>query len=444
MSTRAARKAALLEVAAPLRLSELLPGPRYKGPTETPITELKYWNARDERKERRLQRLYMKRKFFPVMDGEPAWKVESMPEEELLHLQWTAALGKEEEQLPLDAEEWLDVMDELDRARKAPERVAASTYVWGVEALAWMGRWREATDLLMEMRRSSIPPPARLYNVALVACADAGQHPMAKFIYSRMQQSQIKPDQKTYEALVCAMCLRAHISTPHDLVDKMRREDLRPSHDTYHYLMHGASAMGEWKRAFQFLTQMSNKGPKPKDVSYSIGMEVMCRHNMLRRALLIRQQMKEKEFVPDAAATVALVAAASRAKNSAALDLAMSDLTSLGIAQTAGVIAPQTALFRHRMAPAPLALHHDAIHAMIVAGEGDAALGHLDVLRQGRGIGGGDGVRLRRSFPPKATSRTYELVAKVAKECGHNNIADAAMDKMRTDEVDPTPYAKYS
>ncbi|EWM23818.1 pentatricopeptide repeat-containing protein chloroplastic, partial [Nannochloropsis gaditana] len=168
-----------------------------------------------------------------------------------------------------------------------------------LEALKTDKEWRQALQVLQEMRRVGLVPNVVNHNTVMDAIAEAGEAGEALALLKQMKVSRVPADKRTYTAAIKAMIKSADVLQGRELFEEMCAAGITPDAVTYTTLMELYGQAGNKEQMEELVQQMSRKRGFPRDVrAFTAVIRAYGRAGLWREALELLGTMKARNVKP--------------------------------------------------------------------------------------------------------------------------------------------------
>ena len=228
----------------------------------------------------------------------------------------------------LRSDEHLDA-SEVERCLKelAPLH-SVKEYSMAITARGRAGQWKEALDLLEDMKFKGHPPNAIAYNVAITALERAHKPKKAFALLREMEAAGIQPTVVTYNSLISACAKGEQAQWALDLLREMAAKGLTPDVKSYSAAVSACARGGEGKEAQRLLQEMTARGVPPNEVTYT---SVMAACESGDEALAVLRQMSASGMTPDRVSYNRVLAACAKSRQWQMLDELFEEMASHGL-----------------------------------------------------------------------------------------------------------------
>ena len=235
----------------------------------------------------------------------------------------TALFNRLRSEEHLDASEVEQCLKELAPLHNVKE------YSMAITARGRVGQWKEALDLLDDMKFKGHPPNAIAYNVAITALERAHKPKRAFALLREMEAAGIQPTVVTYNSLISACAKGEQAQWALELLREMAAKGLAPDVKSYSAAVSACARGGEGKEAQRLLQEMTARGVPPNAVTYT---SVMAACETGDEALALLRQMSASGMAPDRVSYNRVLAACAKSRQWQMLDELFEEMASHGIA----------------------------------------------------------------------------------------------------------------
>jgi pentatricopeptide repeat protein len=248
------------------------------------------------------------------------------------------------------------------------------------------------------MRDEGVPTDVQSYNTLLFALARRGDWKAAWRELQSMPSRGLCPDVFSYNAVIKAASTGGHWSMARRLLTRMQEAGLSPTVRSYNLVLAAFKGGEGWRAAGEVLRQMRQAGLTPEEVSYNTLIDVTAGAGRLGEALEILGQMVGEGHVPSAYTYGPLLRAAVKGGKWETAASLVEGMDQMGVRLPGrGAELKLAVLLRLGRQKEAEAYHAELqgeareamVDALIYAGMGEEAVGHMERLleeqREGRG-----------------------------------------------------------
>ncbi|WVZ54579.1 hypothetical protein U9M48_005353 [Paspalum notatum var. saurae] len=213
-----------------------------------------------------------------------------------------------------NVQEALRLLREAVRRELEPNQLSYTPLIHG---FCVRGEVMVASDLLVEMMRRGHTPDVVTFGALIHGLVVAGQVSEALIVREKMAERQVMPDVNIYNVLISGLCKKRMLSAAKNLLSEMLEQNIQPDKFVYTTLIDGfirSENLDDARKIFDF---MEDKGVCLDVVGYNAMIKGYCkfgmmneailcmngmrkvRHNMLGKALNLKDEMAKKGYTPD-------------------------------------------------------------------------------------------------------------------------------------------------
>jgi len=138
-----------------------------------------------------------------------------------------------------------------------------------LSALEKAKKWREAVDLMKEIRQTGIPLQVITYNTVISACAKARKMNVCEEIFNVMKQDGFQPDGFTFSSLLNGYRKVRNWDAMFRLCDEMKARLVPLDAVIYSTVIGACADAGQSEKAFELFLEMKKNNIKPNEIVYS-------------------------------------------------------------------------------------------------------------------------------------------------------------------------------
>ena len=203
----------------------------------------------------------------------------------------------------------VELLSEMKRHGVEPDVI---TYNAAISACAKGKQWKHALGLLSEMRERGLEPNVITYSAAMSACEKGSQWERALELLQEMHNYGIEPNVITYSAALSACAKGSQSEHALELLSEMRERGVEPNVITYSAAMSACAKGSQWERALELLNDMRSRGVEPNVITYSAAISACGKASQWERALGLLSEMRRRGVAPDVITFNALISACDK------------------------------------------------------------------------------------------------------------------------------------
>lgn len=190
-------------------------------------------------------------------------------------------------------------------------------YNAALTACAKSKKWKEALQLLENMRENVIYPDVRTYTAAIDACSKGGRWEKAVSLLEQMQTIDgVEPDIICYTAVIDALGRGMEPDKAIALLEKMHDKGLEPGIRTYTAALDACNRSGRWIQALDLLRDLrENRNIKPDVKAFTVVCESLAKGGQYQQALAILEDMRATGVEPNEVTYASVICACQKAGN---------------------------------------------------------------------------------------------------------------------------------
>eukprot|EP00752_Nemacystus_decipiens_P007447 g6656.t1 len=161
-------------------------------------------------------------------------------------------------------------------------------YGAAIGACGRKGRWKEALEILREMKATDdVSPNVICYSAAITACEKGGEWRKALHLLLKMINSGVEPDTIAYNASISASANCGEWQMALKLFDSLFKAGLTPDARTYSAVMIACFKGHQWQKAMELFLRMVGEGKLPNKQTINILMELLDEAGQFSKAVYI-------------------------------------------------------------------------------------------------------------------------------------------------------------
>lgn len=201
----------------------------------------------------------------------------------------------------------LEVKQQIHRCKfffkRLQESGSASDKDYGnmVRYGALIGDWQQCLRLMEDSKKAGVPIDNVCFNTALAACVGAGKLDVAKALLEAIDDSAgPTADVVTYNTVAKGFVKCGRMDSCHDIFQLMHSRNVTPSQVTYGILLDGYISENQVSKAAEVFEMMQSKGCQMNTVLYTTLIKGFARAGQVDRAMdCYKQMLSEPGPKPD-------------------------------------------------------------------------------------------------------------------------------------------------
>ncbi|GMI66808.1 hypothetical protein like AT3G61520 [Hibiscus trionum] len=191
----------------------------------------------------------------------------------------------------------LDLFDQMLRSECSAD---VTVYHNLIHCLCKTGRMDDADSLLLKFKQAGVCLDSVCYNALVNGFFKKNDVYKAYEIVKEMEKVGLKPDSVTYDTLIAYFCRSGNSALALRVMKQMVKNGLVPTITRFEALIRACCLNGKTKQAVKLFNDLSSitKTP-PKNITYNILIESLCKNNEVKVALSLVEDMKAKGVKPD-------------------------------------------------------------------------------------------------------------------------------------------------
>jgi pentatricopeptide repeat protein len=191
---------------------------------------------------------------------------------------------------------WKEALELMGELRGKSLRPNVVTFNAIISACGKGRQWGKVVELLDTMKDDEVKPNIITFNAAISACEKGGQWEKTVELLDSMPGYSVKPDAITFIATIGACVKGGQWEKAIELLDSMMDGRLQPDITTFNAVIGACEKSGQWEKAMELLDSMKDDGVKPDVITFSACIEALHAASRFEEAVGLMAMARDSGF----------------------------------------------------------------------------------------------------------------------------------------------------